>query len=155
MIRTFIVLLSLVIPTSLQAQSSRYTNEKNQKLSRPSPFESIVSDSTNRELVYIDEYVAAFEPLRKQAPVHLLIVPKERIYTANEITADHDQMLPRLFLAARRLAKKYGIAESGYRLTINTNEDSGQSVFHLHMHLLGGMKLGPMMSQTYKDPIKK
>ena len=82
-----------------------------------------------------------------QARVHVLIVPKKEIPTINDINDKDAMVLGKLFLVAKKLAKEKGIAETGYRLVMNINEDSGQSVFHLHMHLLGGEKLGPMMTQ--------
>ncbi len=76
-----------------------------------------------------------------------MIVPKKEIHTINDVSDDDLMVLGKLFLVAKKLAKENGIAETGYRLSINTNEDAGQSVFHLHMHLLGGEKLGLMVSQ--------
>ena len=148
----FLLCLSLIITALCNisyGQSKEYLIKKNQKLSKPSPFESIIDDPSNREIVYDDGVVVAFEPLRKQAPVHLLIVPKKRIPTINEL--DEEKVMIQLFRAAKHLAKEYGISETGYRLSVNTNEDAGQSVFHLHVHLLGGMTLGLMMDQTYQD----
>ena len=98
-------------------------------------------------IVYEDDDVIAFVPLRLQAPVHLLIVPKKEIHTINDATDEDALVLGKLFLVAKKLAKEKGIAETGYRLSMNINEDAGQSVFHLHMHLLGGKKLGPMVTQ--------
>ncbi len=86
--------------------------------------------------------------MRTQAPVHFLIVPKKEIYTINDISTDDTLLLGKMFLVAKELAKEKGISETGYRLSMNINEDAGQSVFHLHMHLLGGEKLGPMESQN-------
>jgi len=97
--------------------------------------------------VYEDEDIIAFVPLRLQAPVHLLIVPKKEIHTINEVSEEDTLLLGKLFLVAKKLAKEQGISETGYRLSININEDAGQSVFHLHMHLLGGKTLGPMVTQ--------
>ena len=97
--------------------------------------------------MYEDEDIIGFVPLRLQAPVHLLIVPKKEIYTINDSTEEDTMLLGKLFLVAKRLAKEKGISETGYRLSMNINEDAGQSVFHLHMHLLGGEKLGPMVTQ--------
>ena len=143
-------LVLFLIPTlEVSAQSAKYLDRKKDKLSKPSPFEALINDNSKRELVYEDDLVVAFEPLRKQAPIHLLIVPKERIPTVNDLAPDHSNMIAQLLFAAKELAKDFGIAESGYRLAINTNEDAGQSVFHIHVHLLGGMKLGPMMDQIY------
>lgn len=145
------LLLSLIIAPVL-GQSKAYTEKKNAKLAVKSPFEKIWDGELPAEVVYKDDEIIAFVPLRRQTPVHYLIVPKKRITTINEMTDDDALILGKMFIVARDLAKKYGIAETGYRLSINTNEDSGQSVFHLHLHLLGGMKTGPMVDQTYTDP---
>jgi histidine triad (HIT) family protein len=138
-----------------RAQSEEYSKKKTEKLLKQSPFENIVTQDPNRVVVYQDEYVVAFEPLRKQAPVHLLIVPKKRIPTMNDITDEDEITMAHLLFAAKTLADEYGVSESGYRLAINTNEDAGQSVFHIHMHLLGGKLMGPMTTQDYTEPEKK
>lgn len=140
----------IIVP--VLGQSKAYTEKKNAKLAVKSPFEKIWDGELPAEVVYKDDQIIAFVPLRRQTPVHYLIVPKKRITTINEMTDDDAQVVGKMFIVARDLAKKYGIAETGYRLAINTNENSGQSVFHLHLHLLGGMKTGPMVDQTYTDP---
>ncbi|MEM9833883.1 MAG: histidine triad nucleotide-binding protein [Bacteroidota bacterium] len=111
-------------------------------------FTKIINRELPANIVYEDEEVIAFVPLRLQAPVHLLIVPKKEIPTINDVTEADTQLLGKLFLVAKKLAAERGIAETGYRLSMNINEDAGQSVFHLHMHLLGGRKLGPMVTQV-------
>ena len=110
-------------------------------------FTKIINRELPATIVYEDEEIIAFVPLREQAPVHLLIVPKKEIHTLNDATEDDALLLGKMLLVAQKLAKENGIAETGYRICINTNEDAGQSVFHIHMHLLGGRKLGPMVSQ--------
>lgn len=153
----FLFVLSLLCCccSLLQAQSEAYTQRKNEKLSVKSPFEKIWDEELPAEVVYKDEEIIAFVPLRRQTPVHFLIVPKKRIPTITDL-ADRDiHLIGKMYKVARDLAKKYGIAETGYRLAMNTNEDSGQSVFHIHLHLLGGMKTGPMVDQTYTDPRDK
>lgn len=134
------------------SQSAAYTEKKKGKLAAKSPFEKIWDGKLPAEVVYKDDEIIAFVPLRRQSPVHYLVVPKKRITTINEMTDEDALVVGRMFIVARDLAKKYGIAETGYRLSVNTNEDAGQSVFHLHLHLLGGMKTGPMVDQTYTDP---
>ncbi len=134
------------------SQSEAYQKKKAAKLAVKSPFEKIWDEELPAEVVYKDEEIIAFVPLRRQTPVHYLIVPKKRITTINELEDEDALLVGKMFLVARDLAKKYGIADTGYRLAINTNEDSGQSVFHLYLHLLGGMKTGPMVDQTFKDP---
>ncbi|GAB5523014.1 MAG: hypothetical protein Roseis2KO_08860 [Roseivirga sp.] len=142
---------SLLVVTAF-SQSAAYTEKKGAKLSVKSPFEKIWDGELPAEVVYKDDEIIAFVPLRRQTPVHYLIVPKKRITTINEMTDNDALIVGKMFIVARDLAKKYGIAETGYRLSVNTNEDAGQSVFHLHLHLLGGMKTGPMVDQTYTDP---
>jgi histidine triad (HIT) family protein len=133
------------------AQSEKYTLNKIEKIEKPSPFEAIIAGMKQDQIVYQDEFVVAFVPLRKQAPIHFLIVPKKRIFTLNDVISEDEIILGKLLIAAKDLAKKYDIAETGYRITINTNENAGQSVFHIHVHLLGGMLLGPMVEQSYQE----
>ncbi len=144
------VILLLVLPIFTFAQSAEYQEKKAAKLAKPSPFEGVIANAGvggNRELEYEDDDIVAFEPLRLQAPVHFLVVPKRRIPTLNDLTEEDALLVGRMILVAQQLAKKHGIDETGYRLAFNTNEDSGQSVFHIHLHLLGGKKLGPMVEQ--------
>ena len=146
----FVVLFS----GSLFSQSPAYQAQKQQKLSVKSPFEKIVDRELPANIVYEDEDIIAFQPLSNQAPVHFLIVPKKRIPTINDLEESDALLIGRLFLVAKKIAKQEGIAETGYRLSFNNNEDSGQSVFHLHLHLLGGHKLGPMVDQTWRHAQK-
>lgn len=83
----------------------------------------------------------AFEDVKAQAPVHVLIIPKEHIEKVSDITEAHVEMAGRLVLAAKNIARERGIENSGYRIVMNCNRDAGQAVFHLHLHLLGGRKL--------------
>lgn len=145
------LLLFSVIASAI-AQSAEYAKRKSEKLAVKSPFEKIWDGELPAEVVYKDDQIIAFVPLRRQTPVHFLIVPKKRITTINEMTDADADIVGKMLLVARDLASKYEIAETGFRLAINTNEDAGQSVFHLHLHLLGGMKTGPMVEQTYEDP---
>jgi histidine triad (HIT) family protein len=91
-------------------------------------------------LVLENEHVVAFRDINPQAPVHILVVPREHVSSLNE--AKDPAMIGRLSLAAAELAKQEGIAEAGYRTVINTNRDAGQTVFHIHLHLLGGRAMG-------------
>ena len=84
----------------------------------------------------------AFRDLNPQAPTHVLVIPKEHVTHAGELTADHGALLGDLFQTAAAVAVQEGVAEGGYRLAFNVGEDSGNSVPHLHLHLLGGRKLG-------------
>ena len=95
------------------------------------------------QLVYEDESVAAFNDLKPQAPVHVLIVPKKHIARISEVTGGEDaELMGHIFAVANKLATERGIVEGGYRVVANCNEDAGQSVWHIHFHLLGGRKFG-------------
>jgi histidine triad (HIT) family protein len=90
-------------------------------------------------LVYTSDDCVAFRDINPQAPTHILVIPRAHIPSLNE--AADATVIGRLSLAAAEIAKKEGIAESGYRTVVNTNRDAGQAVFHIHLHLLGGRKL--------------
>ena len=137
----------LLLSTTATSQSKEYQKKKLEKIAKGSVFTKIINRELPAKIVYEDTDIIAFIPLRLQARVHLLIVPKKEIHTINDATEKDLKVLGKLFLVAKKLAKENGISETGYRLSININEDAGQSVFHLHMHLLGGEKLGPMMTQ--------
>ncbi len=94
--------------------------------------------STN---VYRDEQVTAFRDINPAAPTHILILPNRHIDSVNMLTGGDEQLIGHLFVVARQLAAQEKIAEGGYRLIINTNADAGQTVFHIHLHLLGGAPL--------------
>jgi histidine triad (HIT) family protein len=91
--------------------------------------------------VYQDEEVTAFHDRNPQAPTHVLIIPNEHIESVNQIEPADADLLGKLFLVARRVAEQEGVYSS-YRLVVNTGPQAGQSVFHLHVHLLGGRRLG-------------
>jgi histidine triad (HIT) family protein len=110
-------------------------------------FSKIIAREIPAEIVYQDDQVTAFKDIHPIAPAHILIVPNKEIATVNDVTPDDEQMLGHMFTVAKEIARQMGIAESGYRLLVNCNQDAGQEVFHLHMHLLGGRKLGPMLAR--------
>lgn len=95
------------------------------------------------EKVFENDEIVAFKDIQPSAPVHILVVPKQHVPTLND-TADHQALLGKLLAAARDVATKAGIAESGYRTIINTNRGAGQVVFHLHVHVMGGRPLETM-----------
>ncbi|MCU0447353.1 MAG: HIT domain-containing protein [Microscillaceae bacterium] len=144
----------LVISQLAIAQSPKYQQKKAEALQKPSPFEDIIAGRVERKLEYEDKYVVVFEAKNPQAPQHWLIVPKKRIATMNDLQKKDTKIVARMFEIALKIAQLKGIAQTGYRLNINTNEDAGQSVFHIHLHLLGGMKLGPMVDQSYRNQLK-
>ena len=145
--RILVNLICLLVTYLGWSQSETYQKEKLEKIKKGSVFTKIIKRELPATIVYEDDDIIAFVPLRLQAKVHLLIVPKKEIHTINDITEEDTLLLGKLFLVAKKLAKEKGIAKTGYRLTMNINEDAGQSVFHLHMHLLGGNTLGAMVAQ--------
>ncbi|HIC90052.1 MAG TPA: histidine triad nucleotide-binding protein [Anaerolineae bacterium] len=101
----------------------------------------IVARERPGNIVYQDEEITAFRDIHPQAPVHILIVPNRHIAGIAQITEEDAELIGRLFLVANRLAQQNGIAQSGYRLVFNQGPQAGQSVFHLHLHLLGGRRM--------------
>lgn len=90
------------------------------------------------DLVYQDDEVLAFNDVNPQAPTHLLIIPKKHLSTVNDVKQEDEVMMGKLFSAAKQIAAEKGLSEDGYRLVVNCNEGAGQTVFHIHMHLLAG-----------------
>ena len=113
----------------------------------PTIFSKIIAHEIPSDIVYQDDRVTAFRDIHPQAPVHILIVPNREIPTAADVTEADEAVLGHMFVVAKQVARELGIAESGYRLLVNCKGDGGQEVFHLHMHLLGGRRLGPMLAR--------
>ena len=103
-------------------------------------FCKIAANKLDTEFLYADQDIVAFRDLAPKAPVHLLIIPKQHISTLNAV--QDFTMLAKMTATAVQLAKEQQIADAGYRLLMNCNQQAGQEVFHLHLHLLGGKKLG-------------
>jgi histidine triad (HIT) family protein len=101
-------------------------------------FCKMVNGEIQPDVVYEDEEVLAFRDVNPQAPVHVLVIPKTHIATTNDLDAGNAQLVGRMLLAAQQVAADAGIAERGYRTVLNCNPEAGQSVYHLHLHLLGG-----------------
>ncbi len=101
-------------------------------------FCKIVKGDIPSNNVYRDEQVTAFRDINPSAPTHILIVPNQHIDSLNMMIVDDEPLIGHLFMAAKTIAAQEGIADGGYRLIMNTNADGGQTVFHLHLHLLGG-----------------
>lgn len=112
----------------------------------PTLFERIIAGELPATILHQDERVTAFRDIQPRAPVHILIVPSKPIPTANDIADEDEALIGHMFTVARDLARREGIAEDGYRLIINCNRHGGQEVYHLHVHLLGGAPLGPMLA---------
>ena len=116
-------------------------------MSEETIFSKIIRQEIPAKLLYQDELVTAFRDIGPQAPSHILIVPNKLIPTVNQVTREDEQAMGRLFTVARQLAEEEGIAEDGYRLIVNCNRHGGQEVYHLHMHLVGGKPLGPLLAE--------
>ena len=101
-------------------------------------FCKIISGDIPSTNVFRDEQVTAFRDLNPAAPTHILLVPNKHIDSINVLSNDDEPLIGHLFTAAKQIAAQEGIAENGYRLIINTNAHAGQTVFHIHLHLLGG-----------------
>ena len=110
-------------------------------------FSKIIRREIPSHIVYQDNLVTAFRDINPQAPTHILIVPNKLIPTVNDITPEDEPALGRMFTVAAKLAQEEGIDASGYRLIVNCNHDGGQEIFHMHMHLLGGRRIGRMVSR--------
>jgi histidine triad (HIT) family protein len=105
-------------------------------------FEKIITREIPAEIVYEDDRVLAFRDIKPQAPVHVLLVPKKPIPRIAEAAPEDHPLLGHLLLKAAEIAAKLGLKESGYRLVINSGPDGGESVPHLHCHILGGRRMG-------------
>jgi histidine triad (HIT) family protein len=104
-------------------------------------FSKIVRHEIPADIVYEDDDVLGFRDTNPQAPVHVLFIPREPLATLNDATPAQAPLLGKLLLAAAAYAKQEGFAEKGYRTVINCNEDGGQTVFHIHVHLLAGRRM--------------
>ena len=110
-------------------------------------FCKLATGQIKSEFVYEDDLVVAFKDLNPIAPVHVLIIPRSHIDSLNDASPGNEPILGRLLAAAHAVAEKLGVAASGYRIIINNNADAGQEIFHLHLHLLGGRRRGPMLAR--------
>ncbi|OYD07661.1 histidine triad nucleotide-binding protein [Paludifilum halophilum] len=104
-------------------------------------FCGIVDGTIPSEKLYEDEMVVAFRDIHAQAPVHVLVIPKEHIPSIQEVEEESGELLARIFSTINRLAKEHGLADRGYRIVNNCGEEGGQTVHHVHFHLLGGRSL--------------
>lgn len=104
-------------------------------------FCKIIKNELAADIIYQDTSIIALHDLNPQAPIHILIIPRQHITNLNEIQPQYCVLLGNMMLIAQNLAQDFGIADSGYRLILNTNELAGQTIFHLHLHLIGGREL--------------
>lgn len=108
-------------------------------------FCKIVAGEIPCEQVYADDLIIAFHDISPQAPTHILVIPRKHISDMNEASAEDQAVLGHMMLRASEIAAEAGLAESGYRLALNTGPDARQSVFHIHLHILGGRRLTGQM----------
>ncbi len=101
-------------------------------------FLKIISRDIPADIVFEDDDILAFKDVNPQAPLHVLIIPKLRIPTINDMQSQHAELFGKMFLTAQKIAADQGVAEEGYRVVMNCNAAAGQTVFHVHLHLLGG-----------------
>ena len=104
-------------------------------------FNKIINKEIPANIIYETDTIIAFKDVNPVAPIHILIIPKKNIPTLNDINIKDTQVLADLFLATKKIASQMNIDKEGYRIVINCNENAGQTVYHLHLHLIGGRKL--------------
>ena len=104
-------------------------------------FCKIANNEAKASIVYKDEQVTAFRDTHPVAPTHILIIPNRHIESVNHLRAEDEPLIGHMFMVGRRIAAEQNIHEGGYRIIINTGPDGGQTVFHLHMHLIGGQRM--------------
>jgi histidine triad (HIT) family protein len=110
-------------------------------------FEKIIAGELPANILHRDERVIAFTDIRPVAPTHVLVVPVKVIETVDDIADQDEALIGHMIIVARDLARKLGIAKDGYRLIFNCRDHGGQEVYHLHLHLIGGRVLGPMVQR--------
>ena len=113
-------------------------------------FEKIRDGEAEANIVYKDDYVTAFHDINPDAPVHILIIPNRKINSMNEINHEDNVYLALILLTAKKIAQQFDIANTGYRLITNCGKDGGQEIDYLHFHLVGGTRLGKMISLPKK-----
>jgi len=104
-------------------------------------FCKMIAGEITPDTVYEDDDVLAFRDINPQAPTHVLVVPKQHVATLNDLDDSNASLVGKMMLAAASIARQEGFAESGYRTVMNCNADGGQTVFHIHLHLLGGRRM--------------
>ena len=104
-------------------------------------FNKIINKEISAKIAYEDDNILAFEDIAPKAPIHILIIPKKEIKTLNDVEQKDAELLGKLILVAKKIAKDKNIDEDGYRLIMNCNEYGGQTVYHIHLHLIGGKRL--------------
>ena len=121
-------------------------------MSQETIFTKIINREIPATIVYEDEHTLAFEDINPQAPFHVLIIPKKVIPTINDINEQNASLVGNLYIVAAKLAKQHGFADDGYRVVMNCNQHGGQTVYHIHLHMLAGKEMGwPPYQDTKKE----
>lgn len=119
-------------------------------------FSKIINREIPADIVYEDDLALAFKDINPQAPFHVLIIPKQAIATVNDITQEQRELVGHLYWVAGEIARQNGYASEGYRLVMNCNEFGGQTVYHIHVHMLAGKPLGwpPYQERIKHNPVE-
>jgi histidine triad (HIT) family protein len=118
-------------------------------------FCKIINKEIPADIIYEDEHVIAFNDISPQAPTHALIIPRKHIATLNDIQGEDEALVGHMVKTAATIAKQLGFDEDGYRTVFNCNPHGGQTVYHIHLHLLGGKPMGwPPYQETLKTPVE-
>ncbi len=104
-------------------------------------FKKIIDKEIPADIVYEDDLCLAFRDIDPKAPTHIILIPKKEIPSMAEVSENDKELIGHLYIVASKIAKDEGISDSGYRLVVNTNNEGGQEVYHLHIHLLGGRQM--------------
>ncbi|WP_299268640.1 histidine triad nucleotide-binding protein [uncultured Psychrosphaera sp.] len=105
-------------------------------------FDKIINKEIPADIIYEDDLALAFKDINPQAPIHFLVIPKIRIATMNDVNEENAHLVGHLYVVAAKIAAELGFADDGYRAVMNCNEDGGQTVYHIHLHVLAGKPLG-------------
>ncbi|MDN3378474.1 MULTISPECIES: histidine triad nucleotide-binding protein [unclassified Pseudoalteromonas] len=117
-------------------------------------FTKIINREIPADIIYEDELSLAFKDINPQAPFHILIIPKKAIATINDITEQDTSIVGHLYVVAAKIAKQHGFSEDGFRVVMNCNEHGGQTVYHIHLHMLAGKSMGwPPYQDNKKEPL--
>jgi histidine triad (HIT) family protein len=117
-------------------------------------FDKIISKEIPADIIYEDQHTLAFRDINPQAPFHVLVIPKTPVATINDINETNAHLIGQLYVVAAKLAKEHGFAEEGYRVVMNCNEHGGQTVYHIHLHVLAGLEMGwPPFTNKKKELI--
>ncbi|WP_372859314.1 histidine triad nucleotide-binding protein [Pseudoalteromonas sp.] len=120
-------------------------------MSQETIFTKIINREIPADIIYEDDHALAFKDINPQAPFHALIIPKQAIATINDVTEENSHLVGHLYVVAAKLAKQFNFSDDGYRVVMNCNEHGGQTVYHIHLHMLAGKTMGwPPYQNTKK-----